>query len=524
MFSFLKLLITKFHKIKEKQSKRQINSGVSSQPEDTAKSNNPSIPDESVISKDSKEKRDRLEKTSKHISSIRSIVLDLIIVLVIFVIGLLIYKELNKESVIIEPFQVPLELERQNITGQAIVNKLIDQIEIIKENADTNYQGLDFKPILFDSQLEIVIPGSGISLKSLLQNVKNFLGRKQTRITGEVVLNNKQLHLTIRVFGEPSKTFSGELDDLDEILKNASRYVLKYTQPYVLAYDLYYNYQNHKEEALEMIQYTLSHDPKDDDPMAYTLDGYIKWDEKNFDESIKLYKKAIELNPKYTDAYNGWGYSLYDEKKYNEASEIYKKALLIDPKNKYTFHYMGLNLEAQDKTDSAVEMYRKSIMSDPSYPDVYSDFGRILAKMNKNDEAEKMFEKQISLLPKSPAAYSDIAEFYYGLKDYDKALENFNKAIELNPDFVKAITGAADVLSDQNKTWEANKLYRKAITIDPERIESYKNLGNNLEKENKSDSAAGIYRLALKSIYTDSLYFNRKLEDLKISLTNKKAE
>ncbi|MCY7363398.1 MAG: hypothetical protein LH629_15225, partial [Ignavibacteria bacterium] len=109
-----------------------------------------------------------------------------------------------KDTVIIEPFQVPLDLEKQNITGQALVNKLMDQIEIIKEKTDTSYKNLDFKPVFFDSQLEIVIPGSGISLKSLLLNFKNFLGKKQTRISGEVVLLNGKIFLTIRVMGEPS--------------------------------------------------------------------------------------------------------------------------------------------------------------------------------------------------------------------------------------------------------------------------------------------------------------------------------
>jgi len=436
-------------------------------------------------------------------------------VLVIFVIGLLIYKELNKETVIIEPFQVPLELERQNITGQAIVNKLIDQIETIKENADTNYQGLDFKPILFDSQLEIVIPGSGISLKSLLMNVKNFLGKKQTRITGEVVLNNKKLNLTIRVFGEPSKSFSGELDDLDNILKDASRYVLKYTQPYVLAYDLYYNYQDNKDEALEMIQYTLTHDPKDDDPMAYTLDGYIKWDEKKFDESIKLYKKAIEINPKYIDAYNGWGYSLYDQKKYNEAAEIYRKSFSIDPKNKYTFHYMGLNLEAQGKIDSAVEMYKKTVQTDPSYPDVYPDYGRILLKQNKIEEAEQMFSKQTELVPKSSSAFTELADFYYGQKNYDKAIELYNKALELNPNYTDAVIGAANVLSDQSRFDDANLMYRKAIQLDSTRTELYSKLGLILEDQKKYDNAIEIYKKAVKAKTPDSAYFNLKIEDLK---------
>ncbi|MBK8552465.1 MAG: tetratricopeptide repeat protein, partial [Ignavibacteria bacterium] len=250
---------------------------------------------------------------------------------------------------------------KMNITGQAIANKLIDQIENYKSHADTSYKNFDITPVFYDSQLELVIPGSGISMKSLLHNLKIFLGRKQTRISGEVVLN-KKLYLTIRVQGEPSKTFSGELDDLDNILSEAAKYILKYTQPYLLAYYLYYNYDKNstdKEEALDMIRYSLTHLPKEDDPMAYTLDGYIKWEEGKFDESIRLYKKAIELDPKYVDAYNGLAYSLYDENRYNEAAEIYKKALSLNPSYTYTNHYIGLNLAAQNKNDSAEWFYKK---------------------------------------------------------------------------------------------------------------------------------------------------------------------
>ena len=45
-----------------------------------------------------------------------------------------------------------------------------------------------------------------------------------------------------------------------------------------------------------MIQYALTHEPKDDDAMAYTLDGYIKYDEKKFDEAIEAFKKATPMD------------------------------------------------------------------------------------------------------------------------------------------------------------------------------------------------------------------------------------
>lgn len=438
----------------------------------------------------------------------------MIIVVAIFLVGLLIYKELNKDTVIIEPFQVPLDLEKQNITGQAIVNKLIDQIEDIKSHADTSYKNFNVTPLFYDTQLEIVIPGSGISLKSLLLNVKNFLGRKQTRITGEVVLN-KKLFLTIRVQGEPSKTFSGEIDDLDNILGEAAKYVLKFTQPYILAFYLYYNYGNNKEEALEMIRYSLTHAPKDDDPMAYTLWGYITWEEGNFDESIKYYKKAIELDPKYIDAYNGWAYSLYDEGKYEEAEEIYKKAYKLDPKYAYTSHYWGMNMEAQGKIDSAVMMYEKAIELDPSYDEVQTSYGEILTQQKKYDDATVHFDKAIELNPNSSVAFAGLANVFYKQNKYSEALDMFNKSIELNPKYTEAYTGAGEILSEEKKFKEANEMYRKAIELKPSETELYMKLASNLVEQKKYPEAIDIYNRVKVINPSDSVLINQKIDSLK---------
>ena len=441
--------------------------------------------------------------------------IDIIIVLVIFAVGLMMYKELNKETVIIDPFQVPMDLEKMNITGQAVVNKLLDEIEDIKAHADTAYKQLDFKPVFYDTQLEIVIPGSGVSLKSLLQNVKSFLGKKQTHISGEIVLN-KKLYLTIRVQGEPSKTFSGELEDLDNLLAQAAQYVLKYTQPYILAYYLYYNYYGRdKNEALDMIQYTLTHDPKDDDAMAYTLNGYIKWDEGKFDESIKFYKKAIELNPKYVDAYDGWGYSLYDQKKYDEADAIYRKAVSIDPMKNYTYHYWGLNLEAQNKIDSSIEMYKKAIQLDPNYFDVYPDYGNILLKQKKYMEAQEMYNKAIELNPKSALAYTGLGNVFYEQKKYDEAMEMFNKAISADIGYVDAFIGAGNIFKYKNNPEASNLMYKKAIFHDSLGTAAYNKLGLNLEEQKKYESAIEVYQKAVKKGTPDSTYFLMRIEELK---------
>ncbi len=433
--------------------------------------------------------------------------------IVIFVVGLIIYRELNKDTIIIEPFQVPLDLEKQNITGQAIVNKLIDQIENIKTKADTAYKKFDVSLAIYDFPLEIVIPGSGISLKSLLQNVKNFLGRKQTRITGEVVLN-KKLYLTIRVQGEPSKTFSGELEDLDNIMGQAAQYVLKYTQPYLLAFYLYYNYRGNREEALDMIQYSLSHLPEDDDAMAYTLWGYVLWDERKFDESIELYRKAISIDPSYVDAYNGWAYSLYELKKYDEASAVYKKALDLDPGYYYTYHYWGINLETMNKNDSAIEMYRKAIAIDPNYEYVYLSYGDVLLKEKKYDEAIEKYKKAIQITPGSADAFTGLGRVYYEQQNYKEALDMFKKSIQLNPDFADAYAGAGDVLNREKKFQESNEMFKKAIKLDSTKTAIYNKLALNLEEQKKYNEAIEIFMKAREVIPSDSVFIDEKINNL----------
>lgn len=461
-----------------------------------------------------KEKTDKLENASKNLSSFRSIVLDIIIVAIIFTVVWLVYKELNKDTVIIETFQVPTDLEKYNITGQAIANKLIDQIENIKANADTSFKKIDVTTVYYDTQLEMVIPGSGISLKSLMNNVKNFLGKNQMRISGEVVLN-KKLFLTIRVKGSPSKTFSGELDELDSLLADASKYILKYTHPYLLAYYLYYDLDHSTDEALEMIKYSLANPPYDDDPMAYTLDGYIKWEEKKFEESIELYKKAIELDPKYVDAYDGWAYSLYEMKKYDEAAEIYKKALSLEPNNTFTNHYIGMNLEAQGMHDSAIMYYERSIQLDPAYDEVYVSYGDLLFEQKKYDQAAEMYNKAIDLERREFDAYTGLGKVYTEQNKLDEALSVLKKSIELNPENAFPYFDAGIVLIKMNKFKEANDMYSKALKLDSANTEFYSKIGSDLAEQSKVNEAVEIYKNAIKYIPSDSTIFTEKIKDIR---------
>jgi len=51
----------------------------------------------------------------------------------------------------------------------------------------------------------------------------------------------------------------------------------------------------------------------------------------NYEESISLFAKAIEMDPGYAESYNNLGYLYYVMKDNKKARKYFKKALEIDP-------------------------------------------------------------------------------------------------------------------------------------------------------------------------------------------------
>ncbi len=53
-----------------------------------------------------------------------------------------------------------------------------------------------------------------------------------------------------------------------------------------------------------------------------------------YDEAIRCYDTALEINPEYAYLWNGKGNALYDLGRYDEAIRCYDKALEINPEYK----------------------------------------------------------------------------------------------------------------------------------------------------------------------------------------------
>lgn len=145
-------------------------------------------------------------------------------------------------------------------------------------------------------------------------------------------------------------------------------------------------------------------------------------------KGIEAYTKAIQLYPKYHDAYGGRGLAYFRLKKYDQAFEDYQKSLEYRPGDAKVLSNMGFIYFLRNQLDKAEEVYRQSIQSDPRFVDARRNLGAVMA-MKRNfpaaieqwEEALKYDPENVTLLKYIGQAYKDMGQPEKGQPYLDKA-------------------------------------------------------------------------------------------------------
>lgn len=249
-------------------------------------------------------------------------------------------------------------------------------------------------------------------------------------------------------------------------------------------------------------------------------------------EGVSAYTKALQLDPKLTDAQFGLCYALVEqgkaslaiapcrqavaqqppkaknylwfgvalshERQWKEAEANFRKTLELEPKNDDAYYLLGNVLLAQRKDNEAVAAYRRSIELEPNANLTYLRLGDALALQNKPEEAIAAYQKSIQLVPNYPLAYEALGRILTEHKRWDEAIASYRKAIELYPMYVNAYKGLGEVLVEQNKLDEAIATYRKAIIREPKDSDIYYLLGIALMKKKNLPEAIAAFKQAVK--------------------------
>ena len=209
-----------------------------------------------------------------------------------------------------------------------------------------------------------------------------------------------------------------------------------------------YSLQKEHENALKFFNRAIQLNPTF--AYAHTLSGHEFVYNEDFTKAKKCFEFALNIDLRHYNAWWGLGNIFYKQEKYEKAIDHFQKAISINSKNPVLYSYLGMTYAAQDDLDQALRYFQQSEALDDK--NVLNRFQKanVLVKMERYNNALQELEKLRALMPKEAPIPQLIGRIYKQLGDIDKAHLFFTLALDLDTKDSQRIKGMLDSLHNNN--------------------------------------------------------------------------
>jgi superkiller protein 3 len=188
------------------------------------------------------------------------------------------------------------------------------------------------------------------------------------------------------------------------------------------------------------------------------------------DDAIAEYRKALEINPHYRDAYNNLGVVLGHQGHTDAAIAEYGKALEIAPDNAAVQNNLASALMALGRVDEAIIHLRKALAINPGATEFHCNLGQALAMRGRLDEAIVHFQTALQIKPDSPQARRNLDMARSQREGILKALAQRHELLRSRPEDVALLNDTAWMLATNPNASirngaEAVELAQRAINL-----------------------------------------------------------
>jgi tetratricopeptide (TPR) repeat protein len=194
------------------------------------------------------------------------------------------------------------------------------------------------------------------------------------------------------------------------------------------------------------------------------------------DQAIAGCRKALELDPKYAEAYATIGEALeHNEKRRSEAISAYQSALELDPKLFRAYEALGqLFLSLKDEK-KAEEIFRQGMAADPKSMTGRFALGRLYVQQGKLVEARQLWNERTSDEDRLGPKFIDLLTRAENMKRATAQLaEKPNDANALNDMGLAVMDGESWIVDGRQQ--RAIVYFKKALQIRPDFAQAQYNL------------------------------------------------
>jgi tetratricopeptide (TPR) repeat protein len=230
--------------------------------------------------------------------------------------------------------------------------------------------------------------------------------------------------------------------------------------------------RENRDRAIESYRKAIDKDPKW--PDAFAGMAYVLRTQNRLNEAQQAVEKSLELSPDSALAHSVAGRVYADLKDFARANAEGQKAIDLAPKGRggssfLSFAYLnqGGILYMQRRYDEAIRAYVTSQSYDRGWAVPHNSLGNLYLAVNRALEAAEEFETAAKLEPRNSTIHNNLGNAYAMQRKYDAAISNFQIAARLDPKnpFPHVNMGAA--LALQGRFSEAANAFKEALKIDP---------------------------------------------------------
>jgi len=366
------------------------------------------------------------------------------------------------KSIAVLPFENMNRDQESEYFSDGVTEDIITQLSkigalrVISRTSSMKYKGSD-KTIR-----EI---GSELSVATILEGSIRREGDR-VRITSQLIDAQTDEHLW-------AETYDRELEDIFEVQSDVARHIAEALQAKL----------SPSEEA------RISKRPTENlTAYDYYLKGrefYLKYRERDNDNAVELFHRALELDPNYALAYAGLGDAYaqrqwrfgYPHEWLDSSIAMSTRALALDPELAEGHKALGLAYEYRGWFRRALEENQKAIEANPNYQHAIANMGWVYFMLGDLGEAFHWMKQSVKLNPADAQHYYALGWVMSSLGVYDRAMQYLTKALDLQPDFEYALMGEVTVYMVQGRKQEAQRAAQELLKLAPEGFTSLSTAG-----------------------------------------------
>ena len=251
-------------------------------------------------------------------------------------------------------------------------------------------------------------------------------------------------------------------------------------ESFIKAYLEYQKNNNRPGVAIGLFKKAIQIDPSFWE--AYYNLGILYFNSGQYGKARREFDKIIRALPNFDKPYFGRGLIYDKQKNYTAAGKDFQKVIDLNPNDYRAYYYLGKIERKQKHFKEARKYLNKGRDINPDYAPIYFEFGNILRNENQVRKSINDYRKAVELAPANDKYREILGEVYYRSQIYYNALNEFRTILKHNPsdavaNFMEGVTiykqavleelveAFLDILNDQGKGKAPKK--KNTASMDP---------------------------------------------------------